>query len=343
MIATMVGRAGATGRVHQVATVNVDFVVNAADRRRAAGDHARRPTCRSPTAWASCGAPASCGTPDPGAHRRRRPRAGTRPTGGARRLAAVPASAAAPASPSAPPACCAAGAGRRRVGRRGAARSAPTARWTSAVVDELRAVDADVIGVALGNPKQERWIARHGQADRRRPVLHRHRRHARLPHRGHAPGTGVDAGAGLEWIHRGGARAAPPGRPLRPRLRVLRTGLARQVWLGRRRGEAIVPTVAVGSGVRIVVDGALPDATTEQTVTAELRAGGTVTIDVTALVHRADNVTLSALAGLQREGRRWGADISVVGPAEVVDLVGRIGGNLAGQPGHRGVPPRGGE
>ena len=32
----------------------------------------------------------------------------------------------------------------------------------AAVVDELRAIGADVIGVALGNPKQERWIARYG-------------------------------------------------------------------------------------------------------------------------------------------------------------------------------------
>ncbi len=203
-----------------------------------------------------------------------------------------------------------------------------------AELDAIRAVDADLVGVALGNPKQERWIARHGQTvgapvfigiggslDFLTGVTRR------------APGWMQEHG--LEWFHRAVHEPLRLPRRYARDFRVFGPALARQLWRGRRRGEAIVPSVSVGSGVRIVVDGALPDATTEQAVSAELRAGGTVTIDVTAL-DRADNVTLSALAGLQREGRRWGADISVVGPPELVDLVGRIGGNLAGEPGHRG-------
>jgi N-acetylglucosaminyldiphosphoundecaprenol N-acetyl-beta-D-mannosaminyltransferase len=120
------------------------------------------------------------------------------------------------------------------------------------VVDALRAVDADVIGVALGNPKQERWIARHGAAvgapvcigiggtldfltgaTKRAPAWMQR--------------------AGLEWVH----RALSEPRRLMGRyahdLRVFGPALVGQMWRGRRR-RPHEPVLVVPGPSAIVLD-----------------------------------------------------------------------------------------
>jgi N-acetylglucosaminyldiphosphoundecaprenol N-acetyl-beta-D-mannosaminyltransferase len=123
------------------------------------------------------------------------------------------------------------------------------------VVDELRAVGADVIGVALGNPKQERWIIRWGKevgapvyigiggtldfltgTTRRAPDWMQR--------------------AGLEWIH----RASSEPRRLVGRyahdLVVFGPGLVRQMWTGRRRSDRgrMLVTEPPGEGEPTVIE-----------------------------------------------------------------------------------------
>ncbi len=162
-----------------------------------------------------------------------------------------------------------------------------------AVVEELRAVRADVLGVALGNPKQERWITRWGRAvgapvcigiggtldfltgtTRRAPAWMQR--------------------AGLEWIH----RASSEPRRLVGRyahdLVVFGPALARQMWTGRRRRDR---------GRVLVVD---PPGAGEPTVfeLAELR--------------RLDNAAAAELAAAQRAVHLAGGRWALAGPSEEV-------------------------
>lgn len=154
-----------------------------------------------------------------------------------------------------------------------------------AAAETLREIDADVIGVALGNPKQERWIARHGAAVGA-PVY--------IGIGGSLDFlTGVTRRAppwmqraGLEWIH----RALSEPRRLAGRyakdLVVFGPGLAAQAWRGRRRrASASVDAVAEDS-----------------TVTIDLGRVGTL-----------DNHTAAQLVGHLRDASRRGAEVRVVG------------------------------
>lgn len=162
-------------------------------------------------------------------------------------------------------------------------------------VDRLRAVGADVVGVALGNPKQERWIARHsaavgapvcigigGTLDFLTGATRR------------APGWMQRAG--LEWIHR--ALSEPQrlmGRYAHD-LRVFGPALARQMWLGRRRR---------GRGTVIIRRDPPADA---------------VTIDLEA-VRRLDNGAVAAIASTLRTAHLDGRAAVVVhtGPLVLAD------------------------
>jgi N-acetylglucosaminyldiphosphoundecaprenol N-acetyl-beta-D-mannosaminyltransferase len=171
----------------------------------------------------------------------------------------------------------------------------------AAVVDELRAVGADVVCVALGNPKQERWISRWGRAvgapvcigiggtldfltgtTRRAPDWMQR--------------------AGLEWIH----RASSEPRRLVGRyahdLVVFGPALVRQMWTGRRRrhrGRVLVaaseaegePTVVDLTGVRRLDNAAVAELVAARR--AAHLAGGTSVVD---------GVTPEALTDARRLG-----------------------------------------
>ena len=161
------------------------------------------------------------------------------------------------------------------------------------VVDEVRAIGADVIGVALGNPKQERWIARYGSAvgapvcigiggtldfltgtTRRAPMWMQR--------------------SGLEWIH----RALSEPRRLIGRyahdLWVFGPALLRQIWIGRRHRH----------GGSVLVDGD-PD------------AGGSCTIELAGL-RRLDNSSAAQVVAVQRSAHLAGGVASVVGASPEV-------------------------
>ena len=176
-----------------------------------------------------------------------------------------------------------------------------------AAAKQLRDLDADVVCVALGNPKQERWI------DRFRSVVG-------------APVfigiggslnflTGVTRRApmwiqraGLEWVH----RAATEPRRLIGRyakdLVVFGPGILAQAWRGRRR-DGTAPLVAAGA-----------DRTT---------------IDVSSL-STLDNATVASLIGRIRSARRHETHAVIVGATPllmrsarrfgVADLLVRLSG-----------------
>jgi N-acetylglucosaminyldiphosphoundecaprenol N-acetyl-beta-D-mannosaminyltransferase len=168
----------------------------------------------------------------------------------------------------------------------------------AAVVDELRAVGADVIGVALGNPKQERWIGAHGTAvgapvcigiggtldfltgaTTRAPMWMRR--------------------SGLEWVH----RALSEPRRLVGRyahdLVVFGPALARQMWTGRRRRH---------SGA-VLVHGDPAD-------------GGACTVDLSGLRRLGNGATAQVVAAV-RTAHRAGRPATVRGASAEVLADGR--------------------
>ena len=221
-IADMIADGRATGRVHQVATVNVDFVVNAAEDRDLLAIM-RRTDLAIPDGMGIVWGARLLGVPI----RERTsgvelvPALVERAASDDWRIClfgAAPgvAAQAADAPRRAVPRC------RRRRPRgtigRGRRDDGPRRARTDA-----RRLDADVVGVALGNPKQERWIARHGAAlgapvfigiggtlDFLTGVTRR--------------GAGLDAALGAGVGAPGRQRAATPRRPLRQGPRRLRAG-----------------------------------------------------------------------------------------------------------------------
>jgi exopolysaccharide biosynthesis WecB/TagA/CpsF family protein len=192
---------------------------------------------------------------------------------------------------------------------------APDGAMDESALDEIRAVRPDVVGVALGNPKQEWWIARHGPAlgapvfigiggtlDFLTGVTRR------------APGWMQRFG--LEWLHR--AMSEPRrlvGRYARDFV-VFVPGLLAQAWRGRRRAAGVVPLTGPDDDgtMRIQLLGPLAADRVEPVVGAALGAGGALRIDVSRLDGSGvDNVTVATLAGLSRLGGRQGAEISVYG------------------------------
>ena len=183
--------AAATGRVHQVATVNVDFVVNASADDGLRGDlRGRRPV-----------------DPRRDGHRLGRAAPAARRSGsappGADLVPALAARAArdgwrlclfggAPGVADAPPTCSAS----RSPG-------STSSSWRRRMVGADGTIDAAVVDRAARRRRRRRRrrprepeagaLDRPPRRGRRGAGLHRHRRHARLPHRGDEAGPAVDA------------------------------------------------------------------------------------------------------------------------------------------------------
>jgi N-acetylglucosaminyldiphosphoundecaprenol N-acetyl-beta-D-mannosaminyltransferase len=291
LIAAMVVAGRRTGRVHQIATVNVDFVVNAAadDELRAI---MRGADLSIPDGMGIVWGARLVGTPirerTAGAElvpalARRAAREGWRLClfGGAPGVADR----------------AAAGLRERAPGVYivvvPAPMVGPDGGMDAAVADELGAVDADVIGVALGNPKQERWISRWGRAVGA-PVC--------IGIGGtldFLTGTTKRAPdwmqrAGLEWIH----RASSEPRRLVGRyahdLVVFGPALGRQMWSGRRRRDR---------GAVLVADPS--------------QEGGPTVIELAGL-RRLDNAAMAEVAAVQRAVHLAGGTALVAGPSPAV-------------------------
>ncbi|MET0143886.1 MAG: WecB/TagA/CpsF family glycosyltransferase [Ilumatobacteraceae bacterium] len=354
-VAAMVEHGRATGRVHQVATVNVDFLVNATEHGDLLEILQRSDLSipdGMPVVWASrvLGSPLrerTTGIDLLPAIAGRAARDGHRVVlfGGAPGVAAQAADLLRDRYPG------------LDVTPIEAPVIGPDGVVAAGAVDPLPAIRdcrPDIVCVALGNPKQEHWIARHGEAVGA-PV---------------AIGiggsldflTGVTRRApawmqrsGLEWLHRAVSEPRRLIRRYARDFRVFLPGVARQAWQGRRRAEAIAPTLDVLDGpdgeVPVVrLTGPLPAASPETFVASRLRGGLPVTIDL-ARAGRLDNVTVSTLVGLVRRGRRTGAPVDVVHVPRDVRAGGTrgLGALLAGAnrrplatgPGR--LRPRGGE
>jgi ABC-type transporter Mla MlaB component len=169
------------------------------------------------------------------------------------------------------------------------------------VVDALRDVRADVLGVALGNPKQERWIARWSRQVGA-PVC--------IGIGGtldFLTGTTTRAPdwmqrAGLEWIH----RASSEPRRLVGRyahdLVVFGPALIRQMWTGRRRRHR---------GALVVADAAV--------------VGEPATIELAGL-RRLDNAAVAELVAVERAIHLDGRRSVIAGPSpQVLADAGRLG------------------
>ena len=195
------------------------------------------------------------------------------------------------------------------------------------VLGELIAAAPDVVGVALGNPKQERWIIRNaatvgpgvyigigGTLDFLTGVTNR------------APTWMQERG--LEWLHRAGSEPSRLAMRYARDIRMFCPAVLRQVWNGRRIGAAIAPAVETsGQDTTVRLLGPLPFARPEPTVTVALGERRPVVIDASAL-RRFDNVTMSAIAGLVRAGRRAGVPVRTVGCSS--DAVGELATTYAG-------------
>jgi N-acetylglucosaminyldiphosphoundecaprenol N-acetyl-beta-D-mannosaminyltransferase len=310
-IVEMVEVGRATGRVHQVATVNVDFLVNAANDPQLL-ELLQRTDLAIPD-----GMPVVWGSRLVGTPLRQR-------TTGVDLLPALIERAA-----TASYRVCLFGAApgvadraaallsRRHPGAEvvglEAPRVAPDGTMDGSALERIRAARPDIVGVALGNPKQERWIARHGPA-LGTPVL--------IGIGGTLDFlTGVTRRApdwmqraGLEWLHR--AMSEPrrlAGRYARD-LVVFLPRLLAQAWRGRRRGAMVLPAVRVddGGGVTIEVTGPARSEQIEPSLRQALRDGTALVIDVEGL-DAFDNVTVASVVELLRFGRRAGADVRIVG------------------------------
>jgi N-acetylglucosaminyldiphosphoundecaprenol N-acetyl-beta-D-mannosaminyltransferase len=310
-IAAMVEVGRATGRVHQVATVNVDFLVNATH------DPALLTILQRTDLAIPDGMPVVWGSRLIGAPLRERtagadlvPALAARSAGAGFSMALWGsaegvAERAAELLRTAHPDLTIVGQAAPRVGSDGT--------MAEDEVAALREMQADIVCVALGHPKQERWIARYGRevgapvyigiggtldfltgVTRRAPMWMQR--------------------AGLEWLHR--AMSEPrrlAGRYARD-LVVFLPALARQAWRGRRREAGQLPMASgpSGSAGRLRLLGPAPLATPEPAVLTTLVPGGRLDVDVSAL-ERVDNRTLAMLAGLERTARRAGSDVRVVG------------------------------
>lgn len=295
-IAEMVAAGRASGRVHQIATVNVDFVVNAAD-----ADDVRSILQRTDLSipdgmgivWGArfLNAPLRARTSGADlvpalAERAARERWRVCLFGGAPGVAERAAELLRSRFPGAD------------VFGAEAPAVAADGSMDAAAAEELRQLDADVIGVALGNPKQEHWIDRWGEVvgapvcigiggslDFLTGITRR------------APGW-MQRG-GLEWIH----RAASEPRRLAGRyakdLVVYGPGLLAQAWRGRRRDTA--------------------------SVVAHRLEGDSVVLDLSATT-ALDNITAAQLVGYLREAARFGQPVRLVGANQGVrDSATRLG------------------
>jgi N-acetylglucosaminyldiphosphoundecaprenol N-acetyl-beta-D-mannosaminyltransferase len=310
VVTAMVERGRCTGRTHQVATVNVDFVVNASADPELL--ELLQHTDLSipdgmPLVWAPrlLGAPVrerTSGVDLLPALARRSVDSGHRIVlfGGAGEVAGEAARLLRDRYPGA------------HVESVSGAIVAADGTMDEVWLERLRATEADVLCVALGNPKQERWIARHGAAvgapvaigvggtldfltgvTKRAPAWMR--------------------AASLEWLHR--ALSEPrrlAGRYARD-LVVFGPGLVGQLWNGRRRQAAVVPALTIGEAeVLVSLRGPLPLAAPALDLQRAVERGQPICVDVAGLDHL-DNVTVVGLVGLVRHARAMQVPCRFVG------------------------------
>jgi N-acetylglucosaminyldiphosphoundecaprenol N-acetyl-beta-D-mannosaminyltransferase len=310
-IVEMVEVGRTTGRVHQVATVNVDFLVNAAHDPRLLGVLQRTDLAipdGMPIIWGSrlVGTPLRQRTTGVDLLPALVERAATANFrvclfGAAPGIAARAAELLSRQHP-----------GAEVVGLE-APKVAPDGTMDESAVEWIRSARPDVVGVALGNPKQEWWIARHGPA-LGAPVL--------IGIGGTLDFlTGVTRRApdwmqraGLEWLHRA---ASEPRRLVRRYARdfvVFAPRLLAQAWRGRRRVAMVLPAARVDDGgvVTLEVTGPARSEQIEPSLRQALRDGTSLVVDVEGL-DAFDNVTVASVVGLLRLGRRVSADVRVVG------------------------------
>ncbi len=289
VVAAMIESGRRTGRVHQIATVNVDFIVNAS-RDPALRAIMQRTDLAIPDGMGVVWGARLVGTPI----RQRSAGADLVPAlarGAARSGWRICLFGGAPGVAERAAVVLAGGAPGVDIVVVPAPQVSADGSMDVAVLDELRAARADIVGVALGNPKQERWIARHGAA-------------VGAPVAIGIGGTldfltgtttrapGWMQRAGLEWIH----RALSEPRRLMGRyahdIVVFGPGLARQAWRGRRRRRR---------GAVLVHDDAV---------------AGT-TVDLAGLA-RLDNRAVAVIASSLRASRLAGRRATVAGASSAI-------------------------
>ncbi len=278
-IVEMVEVGRTTGRVHQVATVNVDFLVNAAHDPRLLGVLQRTDLAipdGMPIIWGSrlVGTPLRQRTTGVDLLPALVERAATANLrvclfGAAPGIADRAAQLLSRQHP-----------GAEVVGLE-APNVAPDGTMDESALERIRSARPDVVGVALGNPKQEWWIARHGPA-LGAPVL--------IGIGGTLDFlTGVTRRApdwmqraGLEWLHRA---ASEPRRLVRRYARdfvVFAPRLLAQAWRGRQRVAMVLPAARVDDRgvVTLEVTGPVRSEQIEPSLRQALRNGTSLVIDV---------------------------------------------------------------
>jgi exopolysaccharide biosynthesis WecB/TagA/CpsF family protein len=177
------------------------------------------------------------------------------------------------------------------------------------VLDSITAVDADILCIALGNPKQERFIRTHavrlgapvmigigGSIDmlvgkrRRAPVWVQR--------------------AGLEWVVRALQEPRRLGLRYMRDIRVFGPTFTRHYRASRRRrGGAGLQLEFSEGAVHARLEGmGIPTAGTWETASQLIRAGATLTIDAGPTTEVRDDA-IAALVGLVRLARRAGSDV----------------------------------
>lgn len=182
----------------------------------------------------------------------------------------------------------------------------------AAMLDRLAAVDADVIGVALGNPKQEYFIRSH-QARIGAPVMvgiggsldmltGERRRAPRSMQR-----------VGLEWA----VRAAQEPRRLGPRyahdIRALGPAVVRELRAVRRRRREPGLDIRIDGGrgvVTAVIGGPKPSTNTEARTAAEVVAGGSPLVVDAGEEQAINDIAAAQLVGLVAVARRHGRPLT---------------------------------
>jgi len=185
----------------------------------------------------------------------------------------------------------------------------------SGALDVIRAARPDIVCVALGNPKQERWIARYRE-QLGAPVLigvggtldlvvgEKRRAPAWLGR------------LGLEWVFRA---VQEPRRLVRRYAHDIVTflpSLARQAWTFRSARAAAhdSPDIqAVGTAAVLKPRGRLTHADLNHpSLEAAVTSGGRIVVDVSA-VPFVDNATANAITHLARSAWRGGAEVHLCG------------------------------
>lgn len=198
-----------------------------------------------------------------------------------------------------------------------------------ATLQSIIDIDPDVLCVALGNPKQERFIAAHrerlgtpvmiGVGGSLDMLVGARRRAPRWMHR-----------TGLEWVYRAAQEPRRLGSRYAHDIRVFVPTFARALIRSRRsrRGAPLVLTVGDDS-VRAVVDTDvdLVDHATWTDANAAIEAGARLEIAFGACVP--DWAAISTIVGLLQVARRCGSGVSVSAsfdgwPAEAAETVAEL-------------------